>query len=52
MLRRWGGRSGLFCWLSEIDIEFLLIVGKICREDGEVDPDCFVDCQKLTLSFC
>lgn len=24
-------------------------IRKICREDGEVDPECFVDCQKFVL---
>ena len=43
MSRRWGGGSGLFWLLSEMNNEFLLIVGKICREDRKVDLDCFVD---------
>ena len=46
MSRRWGGGSGLFWLLSEMNNEFLLVVGKICQEDGEVDPDCFGYCQK------
>ncbi|CAG2228588.1 AKAP10 [Mytilus edulis] len=25
-------------------------ISKICREDGEVDPDCFVDCQEFSVS--
>jgi len=24
--------------------------GKICREDGQVDPECFVTCQKFALN--
>lgn len=27
-----------------------MILAKICREDGEVDPACFTDCQEFVLN--
>lgn len=27
----------------------LTCAGKICKDDGQVDPDCFVACQQLVI---
>ena len=37
------------CFLISVGTLNFFVSGKICREDGEVDPECFVECQKFAL---